>query len=126
MRFANALKKLGVQKGDRICLYMPLVPEHVIAMLACARIGAVQSIVYAGFGAEALHARIRDAEAKIVITADVGVRRGKFIPLRSIVDDAVKNSPSVEKDHRSQPREMSCRALLRDGGGLLCHPGRSQ
>jgi acetyl-CoA synthetase len=97
MRFANALKKLGVQKGDRICLYMPLVPEHIIAMLACARIGAVHSIVYAGFGAEALHARIRDAQAKIVITADVGVRRGKLIPLRSIVDDAVKNSPSVEK-----------------------------
>ncbi len=97
MKFANALKKLGVQKGDRICLYMPLVPEHVIAMLACARIGAVHSIVYAGFGAEALHSRIRDAEAKIVITADVGYRRGKTVPLKSIVDDAVKNSPSVEK-----------------------------
>lgn len=97
MKFANALKKLGVQKGDRVCLYMPLVPEHVIAMLACARIGAVHSIVYAGFGAEALHSRIRDAEAKIVITADVGYRRGKTVPLKSIVDDAVKNSPSVER-----------------------------
>jgi acetyl-CoA synthetase len=97
MRFANALKKMGVSKGDRICLYMPLVPEQVIAMLACARIGAVHSIVYAGFGAEALHSRIRDAEAKIVITADVGYRRGKALALKSIVDDAVKNSPSVEK-----------------------------
>lgn len=97
MRFANALKKLGVQKGDRICFYMPFVPEHVVAILACARIGAVHSIVYAGFGAEALHSRIRDANAKIVITADVGKRRGKTIPLKSIVDDAVRNAPSVEK-----------------------------
>ena len=97
MKFANALKKLGITKGDRICLYMPLVPEQVIAMLACARIGAVHSIVYAGFGSEALNTRIRDAEAKLVITADVGIRRGKTIPLRSIVDEAVKNAPSVEK-----------------------------
>ena len=97
MRFANALKKIGVQKGDRICFYMPLVPEHIIALLACARIGAIHSIVYAGFGAEALHSRIRDAEAKVVITADVGKRRGKVISLRSIVDDAVRNAPSVEK-----------------------------
>lgn len=97
MRFSNALKKLGVQKGDRVCFYMPFVPEHVVAILACARIGAVHSIVYAGFGAEALHSRIRDAEAKIVITADVGKRRGKTIPLKSIVDDAVRNAPSVEK-----------------------------
>lgn len=97
MKFANALKRLGITKGDRICLYMPLVPEQVIAMLACARIGAVHSIVYAGFGSEALNTRIRDAEAKLVITADVGIRRGKTIPLRSIVDEAVKNAPSVEK-----------------------------
>ncbi|PWR71494.1 acetate--CoA ligase [Methanospirillum lacunae] len=97
MRFANALKSLGVQKGDRICFYMPFVPEHVVAILACARIGAIHSIVYAGFGAEALHSRIRDANAKIVITADVGKRRGKTIPLKSIVDDAVRNAPSVEK-----------------------------
>ncbi|MFH0967251.1 MAG: acetate--CoA ligase [Methanobacteriota archaeon] len=97
MRFANALKKLGVQKGDRICFYMPFVTEHVIAILACARIGAVHSIVYAGFGAEALHSRIKDANAKVVITADVGKRRGKTIPLKSIVDEAVRNAPSVEK-----------------------------
>jgi acetyl-CoA synthetase len=97
MRFSNALKRLGVGKGDRVCLYMPLVPEQVIAMLACARIGAIHSIVYAGFGTEALHSRIRDAQAKVVITADVGYRRGKTLSLRSIVDDAVRNSPSVEK-----------------------------
>ncbi len=97
MRFANALKKIGVQKGDRICFYMPFVPEHVVAILACARIGAVHSIVYAGFGSEALNARIRDANAKVVITADVGRRRGKTVPLKSIVDDAVRNAPSVER-----------------------------
>jgi acetyl-CoA synthetase len=97
MRFSNGLKKLGVQKGDRICVYMPLVPEQIIVILACARIGAVHSIVYAGFGAEALHSRIKDADAKIVITADVGKRRGKTIPLKGIVDDAVRNAPSVEK-----------------------------
>jgi len=97
MRFANALKKMGVGKGNTVCLYMPMVPEHIIAILACARIGAIHSIVYGGFGAAALNARIRDAKAKIVITADVGYRRGKQITLKSIVDEAVVNAPSVER-----------------------------
>jgi len=97
MRFANALKKMGIEKGDTICLYMPMVPEHIIAILACARIGAIHNIVYGGFGAAALNARIRDAKAKIVITADVGYRRGKQITLKSIVDEAVVNAPSVER-----------------------------
>jgi len=96
-RFANGLKKLGVKKGDRVCIYMPLVPEQVIAMLACARIGAIHSVVFGGFGVNALKMRINDAEAKIVITADVTIRRGKTIPLRTIVEEAIINSPSVEK-----------------------------
>jgi acetyl-CoA synthetase len=96
-RFANALRRLGVKKGDRVCIYMPLVPEQVIAMLACARIGAIHSIVYGGFSAPALKSRIEDAEAKVVITADVGVRRGKHIPLKRIVDDAIRGVASVEK-----------------------------
>ena len=96
-RFANGLKKLGVAKGDRVCIYMPLVPEQVIAMLACARIGAVHSVVFGGFGVQALNMRIKDAEAKIVITADVTYRRGKTIPLKTIVEEAVINAPSVEK-----------------------------
>ncbi|NYT04884.1 MAG: acetate--CoA ligase [Methanomicrobiales archaeon] len=96
LRFANALKKLGVAKGDAVCIYMPLVPEHVVAILACARIGAVHSIVYGGFGAAALNTRIRDAKAKIVITADVGIRRGKRVALKTIVDEAVVNAPSVD------------------------------
>ena len=97
MRFANALKGLGVKKGDAVCLYMPFVPEHVVAILACARIGAVHSIVYGGFGADALNSRIRDANAKVVITADVSYRRGKTIMLKSIVDEAVTHAPCVEK-----------------------------
>jgi acetyl-CoA synthetase len=96
-RFANGLKRLGVGKGDRVCIYMPLVPEQVIAMLACARIGAIHSVVFGGFGVNALNMRIKDAEAKIVITADVGMRRGKTIPLKTIVEEAIINAPSVDK-----------------------------
>jgi acetyl-CoA synthetase len=95
-RFANALKKIGIKKGDKVCIYMPLVPEQVIAMLACARIGAVHSVVFGGFGAAALNMRINDAEAKIVITADITVRRGKAIQLKSIVEEAIINAPTIE------------------------------
>jgi acetyl-CoA synthetase len=97
MRFANGLKSLGVVKGDTVCIYMPQVPEQIIAMLACARIGAIHSVVYGGFGSSALRSRIIDAQAKIVITADAGIRRGKRVELKSIVDDAVVNTSSVEK-----------------------------
>lgn len=96
MRFANALKKIGVKKGDRICIYMPLVPEQVIAMFACARIGAVHSVVFGGFGPAALKMRIQDASAKVVITADIGMRRGKTIQLKSIVEEAIIDASSVE------------------------------
>ncbi|HRI39666.1 MAG TPA: AMP-binding protein, partial [Nitrospira sp.] len=82
-RCANALKKLGIQKGDRVTIYLPKVPEQVIAMLACARIGAIHSVVYSGFSAPALASRVNDAEAKVVITADVGFDRGKVITLKS-------------------------------------------
>ena len=97
MRCANALAGLGVGKGDRVCIYMPLVPEQIVAMLACARLGAVHSVVFGGFGAGALAMRITDAEAKVVITADVGYRRGKTIPLRDIVNEALTHAPCVEK-----------------------------
>ena len=95
-RFANGLKKIGVKKGDCVCIYMPLVPEQVIAMLACARIGAVHNVVFGGFGAAALAMRIQDADAKVVITADISIRRGKAIQLKAIVDEAVLNTASVE------------------------------
>jgi len=96
-RFANALVELGIKTGDRVCLYMPMVPELPIAMLACARIGAPHSIVFAGFSAEALKDRIIDAEAKMVITADQSWRRGAPLELKKTVDDAVVNCPSVDK-----------------------------
>jgi acetyl-CoA synthetase len=95
-RFANALKKIGVKKGDCVCIYMPLVPEQLIAMLACARIGAIHSVVFGGFGAAALNMRIQDAGAKVVITADISIRRGKAIQLKAIVDEAIIHAPTVE------------------------------
>ncbi|MGZ4816565.1 MAG: acetate--CoA ligase, partial [Terriglobales bacterium] len=96
-RFANGLKSLGVHKGDRVIIYMPLTLEGVICMLACARIGAIHSVVYAGLGHTALRDRIVDAQAKVVITGDVGYRRGKIVQLKSITDEAVDGLEFVEK-----------------------------
>ncbi|MFN7172096.1 MAG: acetate--CoA ligase, partial [Fimbriimonadaceae bacterium] len=96
-KLANALKQLGVQKGDRVCLYMPLVPELMFAMLACARIGAVHSVVFGGFSSDSLHERIEDAGAKVVITADGGLRRGNRLALKATVDEALaKGGSSVQ------------------------------
>ncbi len=92
---ANALEALGVQTGDRVAIYLPMIPEAVVAMLACARIGAVHSVVFGGFSAEALRSRIEDAQAVLVITADGGNRKGKPMLLKQAVDDAVALSPSV-------------------------------
>src|SRR5262245_60259183 len=96
-KFANVLKKLGIVAGDRVSIYMPMVPELAIAMLACARIGAVHSVIFAGFSAEAIAERNRDAQAKLQITADAGWRRGRILPLKQTVDEALAKSPSVEK-----------------------------
>jgi acetyl-CoA synthetase len=96
-RFANGLKSLGVVKGDRVVIYMPLTIEGAVAMLACARIGAIHSVVYAGLGHTALRDRIIDAQAKIVIAGDVGFRRGKTVALKAIVDEAVEKLDFVEK-----------------------------
>jgi acetyl-CoA synthetase len=96
MKVANGLKNLGVVKGDRVCIYMPMVPEQIISMLACARIGAIHSVVFGGFGATALNSRIVGAGAKVVITADVTFRRGKSIPLKHIIEEAIIDAPSVE------------------------------
>jgi len=96
-RFANVLKKHGAGKGDRISIYLPMIPELAIAMLASARIGAIHSIVFGGFSAQALRDRIQDCKAKMVITADHGVRGGKSVPLKSNADIAVEECPTVEK-----------------------------
>ena len=95
-KFANALKSLGVGKGDRVAIYMPLIPEAVVAMLACARIGAVHSVVFGGFSADALKDRIQDATAKVCITATSGYRRGTVVPLKKTTDSAVAECPSIE------------------------------
>ncbi len=94
---ANALTELGIVAGDRVAIYMPMIPEAIVAMLACARVGAIHSVVFAGFSAEALRSRIEDADAKLVITADGQNRRGTAMDLKSAVDEAVDASPSIEK-----------------------------
>ncbi len=95
-KFANVLKGLGIASGDRVCIYMPMVPELPVAMLACARIGAAHSVVFGGFSAKALVDRINDQQAKAVITADGGWRRGSVVPLKKAVDEALDRTPSVE------------------------------
>jgi acetyl-CoA synthetase len=95
-KFANVLRSLGTKKGDRVALYMPLVPELAIAMLACARIGAVHSVVFGGFSAESLRDRINDAKARLLVTADGGFRRGQVVQLKHVADEAVAGTPSIE------------------------------
>lgn len=113
-RFANVLKSLGIQKGDRVSIFMGMVPELVVAVLACARIGAVHSVVFGGFSAEALADRNNDAGAKLLITQDGGWRRGKIIPLKETADAALEKSPTVEK----------CVVLRRTGHEVPMREGR--
>ncbi len=112
-RFANGLKKLGVGQGDVVSIYMPMVPELAIAMLACARLGAVHSVVFGGFSAEAVADRNNDAKAKVQITADGGYRRGKALPLKAVVDDALAKSPTVE--HCVVYRRTGEQVAMKDG-----------
>jgi acetyl-CoA synthetase len=95
-RAANALKQLGVRKGDRVAIYLPMIPEAAIAMLACARIGAVHSVIFGGFSAESVRDRVNDAQAKVLITADGGYRRGQIVPLKRMADHALAEAPSIE------------------------------
>ena len=113
-RFAAALTQLGIQKGDRVSIYMPMVPELPVAMLACARIGAIHSVIFGGFSAEAIADRNNDAQAKLVITADGGWRRGKLLTLKQTVDEALAKSPTVEH----------CVVLRRAGNDTKMHSGR--
>ena len=116
-RFANALKSLGVVKGDRVAIYMGMVPELAIAMLACAKIGAPHSVVFGGFSAEALRERINDAKAKVVITADGAWRRGTVVPLKASVDEALTRNAH----HRKRGRRPSASAKPRS---ISMKPGR--
>ena len=96
-RAANALKSLGVKKGDRVTIYLPMIPELPISMLACARIGAPHSVIFGGFSAESIKDRINDCQAKVLITADAGYRKGSIVPLRNNADVALEGTPSIEK-----------------------------
>jgi len=120
-RFANALRSLGVAKGDRVAIYMGMIPELAIAMLACAKIGAPHSIVFGGFSAEALRERINDAQAKVVITADGGWRRGGIVPLKASVDESLRDTPSVEKVVVVRRVGDAAKATMQPGRDLWWH-----
>lgn len=96
-KFANVLKKMGVNKGDVVCIYLPMILQAPIAMLACGRIGAIHSVIFGGFSAQSIQDRVNDAKSKFIITADGGYRGGKLIKLKDNVDTAIKNCPCVEK-----------------------------
>jgi acetyl-CoA synthetase len=113
--FANVLRSLGVKKGDRIAIYMPLVPELAVAMLACARVGAPHSIVFGGFSAESLRDRINDAQCKVLVTADGGYRRGAVVPLLKVAHEAIEGTPSIE--HMVVLRRLEVSGLQASGSG---------
>jgi acetyl-CoA synthetase len=119
-KFANVLKSLGIRSGDRVAIYMPLVVEAVVAMLACARIGAAHSVVFGGFSSEALRDRIQDASAKLVITATTGYRRGTTVPLKKTTDAAVAECPTIEHVIVYR-RNANDAPEMRDGRDLWWH-----
>jgi acetyl-CoA synthetase len=94
---ANVLREMGIEKGDRVCIYLPMIPELAVTMLACAKLGAVHSVIFAGFSASAVASRVNDCEAKMVITSDGSYRGSKVLDLKSIVDEALEKTPTIEK-----------------------------
>jgi acetyl-CoA synthetase len=126
-KFANALKKLGTKRGDRVTIYLPMVPELPIAMLACARIGAIHSVVFGGFSAESLKNRIQDCGSELVITADGGFRGAKLIPLKATTDAAVAECPTVRQVVvlKRTGKEVPFTRAATGGGTTWCAASRS-
>ncbi|MEW6605142.1 MAG: acetate--CoA ligase, partial [Thermoproteota archaeon] len=129
-KFANVLKGLGVARGDRVTIYLPMVPELPVAMLACARIGAIHSVVFSGFSAQALIDRVNDAQSKVIITADGGVRKSKLVELKKVVDEAISSTQSVEhvvvlrragNQIRMGPKDLWWHDLM-EGAKTYCEP----
>lgn len=120
-KFANALKNLGVKKGDRVTIYLPMIPELPIAMLACTRIGATHSVVFGGFSSESLRDRINDSQAKILITADGGYRRGAVVNLKKNVDEALKETPAIERVVVVRRVGEKAEAEMEDGRDIWWH-----
>jgi acetyl-CoA synthetase len=120
-RFANVLKSLGVKKGDRVAIYLGMVPELPIAMLACAKIGAPHSVVFGGFSADSLRERINDAEAKVLVTGDGAWRRGHVVPLKHSADEALHDTPSIEKVVVVQRVGERAEAAMREGRDYWWH-----
>jgi acetyl-CoA synthetase len=118
-KLASVLKKIGVEKGDIVVLYLPMIPELVFSMLATVRIGAIHTVVFSGFSSQALADRINDTGAKVLITADFGIRRGKFVPLKDIVDNALKLTPSIKKVVLIKRTEKEVK--IEEGRDLLYH-----
>ncbi|MBI3017318.1 MAG: acetate--CoA ligase [Deltaproteobacteria bacterium] len=131
-RFSNVLKNLGLQKGDRVIIYMPMVPELVVAMLACARVGLIHSVIFGGFSSTAIEDRLHDSQAKLVITADGGWRRGKIVPLKDNVDFAIQKAPFVQhvivlqrtkqKVHWNPQKDLCWQELMEKNGSVEAEP----
>src|SRR5437879_6686355 len=118
-RFANVLKGLGVKKGDRVTIYLPMIPELPVALLACARIGAVHSVIFGGFSARAIRDRAEDAESHVIVTADGGYRRGTVLPLKKIVDEAIADLDVVR--HVGVFRGRGSEVPMQEGRALSWH-----
>ena len=124
-RFANVLKKHGVKKGDRVTIYLPMIPEATYAMLACARIGAIHSVVFGGFSPDSLASRIIDCDSNVLITADEGIRGGRKVPLKANADKALEKCPSVERVLVGEAHQQPCRLEGRprlSGSAMKCSP----